>query len=108
LHTEPPTPRLYSTETTVIAAHDSIVRTIDSGDVCALALLDLSSAFDTVDHETLMHVLQQRVGVEGPALTWFGSYLSDRTQAFHHNTQQCWLGYRSQPPLHRSAFRMLP
>ena len=79
----------YSTETAVIAVHDSIVRTIDSGDVCALVLLDLSSAFDTVDHETLMRVLQQRFGVEGPALTWFGSYLSDRTQlAFYHNTQQ--------------------
>ena len=78
----------YSTETAVIAVHDSIVRTIDSGNVCALVLLDLSSAFDTVDHETLMHVLQQRFGVKGPALTWFGLYLCDRTQAFYHNTQQ--------------------
>ena len=53
-----------------------------------LVLLDLSSAFDTVDHETLIHVLQQRFGVEGPALTWFGSYLCCRTQAFYHNIQQ--------------------
>ena len=44
----------YSTETAVFAVHDSIVRAIDSGDVCALMLLDLTSAFDTVDHETLM------------------------------------------------------
>jgi hypothetical protein len=51
-------------------------------------LLDLSSAFDTVDQETLMHVLQRRFGIEGPALTWFGSYLCDRTQAFYYNTQQ--------------------
>ena len=42
----------YPTETAVIAVHNSIVRTIDSGDVCALVLLDLSSAFDTADHET--------------------------------------------------------
>jgi hypothetical protein len=42
-----------------------------------IVLLDPSSAFDTVDHETLIHVLQQRFGVEGPALTWFGSYLCD-------------------------------
>jgi len=68
--------------------HDSIVRTIDAGDVCALVLLDLSSAFNTDDHETLMHVLQQRFGVESLALKWFGSYLCDRTQAFYHNTQQ--------------------
>ena len=78
----------YSTETAVIAVYDSIVRTIDTGDVCALVLLDLSSAFDTVDHETLMHVLRRRFGIEGPALTWFGSYLCDRTQAFYYNTQQ--------------------
>jgi len=43
----------YSTETAVIAVHDSIVRTIDAGDVCAFVLLDLSSAFDTFDHEHL-------------------------------------------------------
>jgi len=36
----------------------------------------------------LMHILQQRFGVEGPALTWFGSFLCDRTQAFYHNKQQ--------------------
>ena len=70
------------------AMHDSIVRAIDSGDGCALVLLDLRSAFDTVDHETLMHVLQQRFEVEGPALTWFGSYMCDRTQAFCHDTRR--------------------
>jgi hypothetical protein len=51
-------------------------------------LLDLSSAFDTVDHETLLHVLNQRFGIDGPALTWFGSYFSDRTQAFQYDTQR--------------------
>jgi len=51
-------------------------------------LLDLSSAFDFVDHDTLLHVLNQRFGVDGQAITWFGSYLSNRTQAFHYNTQR--------------------
>jgi len=78
----------YSTETAVVAVHDSIVRAIDSGDVCALVLLDLSSAFDTVDHDTLLHVLNQRFGVDGTALAWFDSYLCDRTQSFHYNTQR--------------------
>jgi hypothetical protein len=64
----------HSTETAVIAVHDFIVRAIDSGEVCALVLLDLSSAFDTVDHETLLRVLTHRFGVNGPALAWFGSY----------------------------------
>lgn len=76
----------YSTETAVIAVHDAIVRAIDSGEVCALVLLDLSSAFDTVDHDTLLHIMNQRFGVDGLALAWFGSYLADRTQVFHYDT----------------------
>ena len=78
----------HSTETAVIAIHDSIVRAIDSGEVCALVLLDLSSAFDTVDHETLLRVLTHRFGVTGLALTWFSSYLSGRSQVFHHDEQK--------------------
>ena len=45
-------------------------------------LLDLSSAFDTVDHATLLSVLRTRFGVDGAALTWFESNLSDRFQTF--------------------------
>ena len=78
----------YSTETAVIAVHDAILRAIDSGEVCALVLLDLSSAFDTVDHDTLLHIMNQRFGVDGLALAWFGSYLADRTQVFHYDTQR--------------------
>jgi hypothetical protein len=63
----------------VIAVHDAIVRAIDSGEVCTLVLLNLSSAFDTVDHDTLLHIMNQRFGVDGLALAWFGSYLVDRT-----------------------------
>jgi Reverse transcriptase (RNA-dependent DNA polymerase) len=47
----------HSTETAVIAVHDELVRSIDAGKVCALVLLDLSAAFDTVDHDTLHQVL---------------------------------------------------
>jgi len=51
----------HSKETTVIAVHDLIVRAIDFVEVfalvCALVLLDLSSAFDTVDQDTLLCVL---------------------------------------------------
>ena len=45
-----------------------------------LVLLDLSAAFETVDHNVLMNVLEKRVGVTGLALKWFASYLSDRSQ----------------------------
>ena len=45
-------------------------------------LLDLSAAFVTVDHDVLLDVLQRRLLVDGPALKWFRSYLTGRTQGF--------------------------
>jgi len=55
---------------------------VDSGQLVPLVLLDLSSAFDTVDHDCLLTVLRNRFTVEGRAMDWFQSYLSERTQAF--------------------------
>lgn len=78
----------HSTETAVIAVHDELVRNIDSGGVSVLVLLDLSAAFDTVDHDILLELLGQRFGVEGAALDWFDSYLTDRTQSVQHCAQQ--------------------
>ena len=48
--------------------------------VTLLVLLDLSAAFDTVRHDTLLNRLKSRFGVDGKALKWFASYLADRTQ----------------------------
>ena len=42
-------------------------------------LFDLSGAFNTVDHEILLHRIQTRLGLVGTALTWFRSYLADLT-----------------------------
>ena len=47
-----------------------LVKTIDASDVCAVVLLDLSAAFDTVDHSTLLFVLSRRFGVANMALDW--------------------------------------
>jgi hypothetical protein len=74
--------RFHSTETAVISVTNDIIRSIDRGEITALVLLDLSSAFDTVDHQTLIDVLQKRFAVDGTALIWFQSYLTNRTQQF--------------------------
>jgi len=77
----------HSTETAIIAVHNEIVKAIDAGEVCALVLLDISAAFHTVDHQTLLRVLRCRFGVTDAALSWCSSYLSQRTQIFNTNEQ---------------------
>jgi len=74
--------RHFSTETALLIVHNDIVRAVDRGDLVPLVLLDLSAAFDTVDHGCLLSVLERRFCVDGNALEWFKSYLSDRSQTF--------------------------
>ena len=57
-----------------------MVATVDRGEIGALVLLDLSAAFDTMDHRIMLDVLQQRFYVQDAALDWFASYFADRTQ----------------------------
>jgi len=61
---------------------NDIIHAIGYGEVTALVLLDLSAAFDTVDHSTLLDVLHRRFAVEGTPLQWFKSYLTNRLQVF--------------------------
>ena len=48
--------------------------------ITSLVAIDLSTAFDTVDHEILLDILKHKFGIEGKALQWFNNYL--RPQSF--------------------------
>ena len=74
--------------TAVLSVHNDLVRAIDQNKVSLLLLLDLSAAFDTVDHSILLSVLCRRFNVSGTSFQWFKSYLSDRSQSFFYDGQQ--------------------
>jgi hypothetical protein len=74
----------HSTETAVLKVLADILRAVDSGDLAALALLDLSAAFDTVDHQTLLLRLTKSYGLRGRVHDWFQSYLSGRVQSVRY------------------------
>ena len=72
--------RHHCTETALLRVFNDLLNANDSNQVSVLTLLDLSSAFDTIDHGILLHRLESVYGITGTALSFFRSYLSDRSQ----------------------------
>ena len=66
----------HSTESALIKVKNDIMFSIDSNNVVFMALLDLSAAFDTIDHQIFISRLFNRIGVRSTVLSWFQSYLS--------------------------------
>lgn len=72
---------MHSTETALLKVADDILHALDDGFAVAHTLLDLSSAFDTIDHGILLKRLQHHFGIKDAALAWIRSYLADRHQS---------------------------
>ena len=73
--------KCHSTETALLRVVNDLLQASDNGRVSILSLLDLSAAFDTIDHRILLTRLCTTFGCSGMVLDWFTSYLTGRTQS---------------------------
>ena len=70
----------HSTEMALLKIQNDIATSMDQGTAVGLVLLDLSAAFDTIDHSILFNCLQHWYGIDGVVLKWVQSYLISRKQ----------------------------
>ena len=87
--------KYHSTETALLRIHNDLLLGINQQKVSALVLLDLSAAFDTIDHNILLNRLTRTFGVTGKALSLLSSYITNRTQSLTINNH-----LTSPSPLH--------
>ena len=76
----------HSTETALLRVTNDILCSVDTGSVAMLTMLDLSAAFDTLDHQILLKRLFSSFGICDTALNWFKSYLENRHQKVKINS----------------------
>ena len=70
----------HSTQTALLKIFNDILTEVDQVNVVMVTLLDLSAAFDTVNHDILLRRLQESFGIDSTCLKWFESYLTGRSQ----------------------------
>ena len=70
----------HSTESVLLKVCADILHNMEQQRVTLLVLIDLSAAFDTVDHPILFQCLEKQFGFRDSVLLWYKSYLSDRKQ----------------------------
>ena len=70
----------HSTKTALLKVFNDLLLAMDEGKLSVLVPLDLSAAFNTIDHDILLHHLQHVFGILGTVLSWFRSYLTKRFQ----------------------------
>ena len=69
----------YSCEASLVKLVKDILWDFENQNMVALGALDLSAAYDTVDHKVLLDVLSTRFGISGSTHNWFNSYLRSRS-----------------------------
>ena len=85
----------HSTETALLKVHGDVLSAVDNGCVVVVVLLDLTAAFDTIDHVILLSRLRHRFGVTGTALDWPRSYLANRKQLVRIGSDNSLVAYVS-------------
>ena len=70
----------HNTGTALFRVYSDIVTMVGKGNGSYLVLLDLSAAFDTIDHDTLFVILEKYIGITGSDLQLLKSYFSHRSQ----------------------------
>jgi hypothetical protein len=70
----------HSTESALLRVVNDLLTMVDGGNSALLVLLDLTAAFDTIDHGLLIQRLHTEIGVSNVVLSWFSSYLTNRSQ----------------------------
>ena len=78
----------HNTETALSKVHNDLLCAADKNDISILALLDLSAAFDTIDHHILLERLRITMGLSGTVLSWFESYVTGLSQSVIVNCLQ--------------------
>ena len=67
-----------STETAIVKIVNDMLRSLDKGQCVLLVIQDLNAAFDTIDHELLLHRFEACFGIQSEAEEWLKSYFSNR------------------------------
>jgi len=79
--------RHHSTETALLKVMSDVYASIDRQQVTLLALLNLSTAFDCLDHNVLLHRFFTHFGIKDTALCWILSFLLGRTRRVYYKGQ---------------------
>ena len=70
----------HSTETLLVRIWNDLLVASEEKSATVVMMLDLSAAFDTVDHDLLLRILKKEIGLRGRVLAWFESFLKGRAQ----------------------------